>query len=320
MEKNNNLTYRQVVDSKTGEIKFVPTTPPTPPPISGGAPPENSRRMNKVAKNVLDTYLDNVDTNSSDKLKNVLEQLINNSKKLRYNRRLDTGKLDGRSLSQYKLTNRLFKKRAIKYKKYQFNIMLDTSGSMFDDKIELATSSIVQTVQALEELDISVSVWGMNLETALLKGFDETFDYNTFKKRLIDNGAGMTSVDEDDDCDEENNCGGTNEMVAYKEAVTYARNNRASKEQSVLMILSDGAPNAEQDTVNIYHKGEFNRRVPNIYANTDTLRNFLERQTDFNVYGLGIRSDARQVPNNRRIEDVESLPVVMNNLIQGLML
>src|SRR5690606_10558183 len=82
-------------------------------------------------ENTWKVTTDGLNSDLPEKLVEVMQGLEDNNKKLRYATRLQTGKLDGRRLTAYKTSDKLFKKKAIKHKDYQFTILVDTSGSMF---------------------------------------------------------------------------------------------------------------------------------------------------------------------------------------------
>jgi len=320
------ITYTQVVDEKSGEIKYVPNTPPPPPPPDdeegddADSDEKEDRLFDPFRNAVEDIIID-------DKLTEILARLEDNNKRLRYANRLQNGKLDGRRLCAFKTSDRLFKKKAIKHKNYQFTIMVDTSGSMFegDDgdyseseealancKLAVATKSVVRVVKALEDLKIPVSVVAMNNETRLLKPFDSKFDIKEFMARLKKNVMGSGD-------DGKENMGGTEEMVAYKETVAYIDRNTKGKTVNVVLVLSDGAPGGKDRDVTVIMEGEPYLVEP-LGSRIDALKSYWTKQTKVDVYGIGIMSSAGQIPRSRRLDSVEKLPEVISNLIQEIIM
>lgn len=340
------IKYRQAIDEKTGEIKYIPDTPPQQPPEQNQEEEGNSKSAQRVMNEVKNDFDKAVRAHDKgegnffdlkdERLSKILEQLEKNNKKLRYDRRLQLGKLDGRRLTAYKTSDRLFKKKAIKHNDYQFTILLDTSGSMFgngdnewvpeESKIRVAVESIVRITRALEEVNIPVAIIGMNNETRLVKSFDEEFDFKTVIDRLRLNMCGQTS---DEDESDTVNCAGTSEMVAYQRAVEYMHaNSKTKKTKNVAFVISDGEPNICWDEtpayMNVKDDDDCKRYESNPGGvsgdNHENLRAFWNRHQDISVYGFGIKSDARQVPRSKRIEDTKILPEVMSNIVQSIML
>lgn len=337
---NDKQTYTQVIDEKTGEIKYIPNTPPTPPQayanMAGdkdsertGEKPKRVRVNPGAEKQLREEIFDKLDLKLNDKLTDVLVNLSENAKRLRYDKRLQAGKLDTKRLTAYKTSDRLFKKKAIKDKHYQFTFLLDTSGSMghSDDdgitRIQVATEALVQTMQALEDPQINIrsSVIGMNNAVMLLKDFEQKLDTHDFVENIIESLCGDASNDEDSD---KVFMGGTSEMVAYREALDYIRKNTSNpKTTNVVIVLSDGAPGASFGPTPVYMDGNQELReveLDDSQNSTSVLRAFWERNNEVMCFGLGIQSQAKQIPVNRQINKVKDLPHVMGNLLTELMI
>jgi hypothetical protein len=337
---NDKQTYTQVIDEKTGEIKYVPNTPPTPPEaLANMAGDKNAKASGERPKRVKidpdaeeslrNDIFSKLDLKLNDKLTDVLVNLAQNAKRLRYDRRLETGKLDGRRLTAYKTSHRLFKKKAIKDKHYQFTFLLDTSGSMghSDDdgttRMQVACEVLVQTMQALEDPQINIrsSVIGMNNAVMLLKDFGETLDTKEFVENVVESICGDASDDEDGD---KMFMGGTSEMIAYREALDYIRKNTSNpKTTNVVIVLSDGAPGAGFSPTPVYMDGNQELReveLDDSQNSTSVLRAFWERNNEVMCFGLGIQSRAQQIPVSRQINTIKELPHVMSNLLTELMI
>src|SRR5690606_11762690 len=113
---------------------------------------------------------------------------------------------------------------------------------------------------------------------------------------------------------EEYNAGGTNERIAYDATLEYLRKSRKPKTQDVVIVMSDGAPNAERDETNVVMNIDGDEVIVPVDHNTSghsALRKFWERQSDVSVYGIGIISDASQIPSSKRINTISELPNVM---------
>lgn len=336
--------YTQVIDEKSGEIKYVPETPPksTDEDESNegkdgsrkdgdteGNPNIKERSTDKGYETAFNETVGGKDLTSDEKLNKVLNALIENAKKLRYDRRLTHGKLDGRRLLAYKTSDRLFKKRAIKYRSYRFAILVDTSGSMFHSnngydksKMALAIQSTVKMVRTLEDLKIPVTVIAMNYETRMIKSFDETYDENQFIDRFRNNVASRIKTEDGVDY-AENLIGGTAEYVAYTETMRYLRSTRNSKAEDIVFVLSDGEPTDKiRGGANVVMEDGIARTVDYEESDdsVDNLYKFWKGAKDVRTYGIGIMSDARQIPNAKRLNDVEMLPTVTNKLIQDILL
>lgn len=341
------MKYTQVIDEKSGEIKYVPEAPPQapPPPPNNGEIEEADggeiskhgevndtdkiqRRLYSDFKTPFDNMVDSLDTNIDKKLHTILNNLVVNSKKLRYERRLDHGKLDGRSLVRHKVSDRLFKKKAIKYRKYRFTILVDTSGSMFNSdgpndetKMSVAISSVIKICKTLESIGIPVSLIAMNQSVGYLKAFDETFDFDVFIERLRKNSLCTYKIP--GESEEHVNLGGTSEAVAYDETVKYIRNTTKKGEENILFVLSDGAPGTDGTYTPVLMPSDSEERLVEIdddrSQSTAKLRDFWKGVHDIKVYGIGILSQARQIPFSKSLDDVTKLPEFINNLIQDIL-
>lgn len=326
--------YRQVIDEDTGAIQYVPVgndVPPSPPPkmsteAGNGSKqvdndPDGKRSEQKRFEDAVDKLKKELGSaemsfETDPKMTDLFKQLQDNNKRLRFKTRLQSGKLDTRQLTRYKTSDKLFKQKSIKHKDYQFTIMLDTSGSMGGSKIRTAVESIYRLATTLDELKIPTAVVGMNLEVQLLKGFDQPFDMEDFANRLIDNFNGTYDGDQ--------NCGGTHEYVAYTETLDYIKAHSGAKTHNVVFVLSDGEPGGGRRYVPVNFGEE---RLVDLHApsyigsdSIDNLRAFWLRQSVATPYGIGIRSSANQVPNNRQLEDVTKLPAMMGRLLQEILL
>lgn len=345
MTDEQKLTYTQVIDEKSGEIKYVPNTPPPPPEgDQGKAQPGDSTedkmqkrglkhddRENRQIFEAMEKMFGKLSNSIDDELVNIIKEIEANNKKLRYDKRLTHGKLDGRRLTAYKTSDRLFKKKAIRHRDYQFTIMLDTSGSMFDSanyyaddiqdqvlhsKMALAVESIQRIARALEAANLPVSVIAMNVETRMLKRFDEKWDKDTFFDRLVKNLFGKPY-------ERDSNMSGTAEQVAYNETVDYIRKNTPPKRENVVFVLSDGEPGTYEQTIKVFMDSDDTPKDvdnSNFSDRVDSLKKFWERQTDLLPYGLGIMSSARQIPRAQQLDKPEKLAEVMRNLIQEILL
>lgn len=337
-----NNTYTQVVDEKTGEIKFIPTNPPEQQPDETsegqetGAPDFGGTNATIKAtendkENVVRNFND-VDFTPDPKVTDQLRNLLANSNRLRFNRRLEAGKLDGRRLSSYRTSTRLFKKKAIKDRNYQFTFLMDTSGSMlgreWDDvneqegrsKIELSSEAVARTVKSLQDINIRSAVFSMNNAFELLKDFDTKLDDDeAFYNSLVEC---IASDYINEDGEKINKCGGTHEKVAYDETVEYLKTHSKHGVTNVVIVLSDGAPGGSGPWA-LVNVGDGERQVKRESGrddSTDNLARFWERQQDVLTFGIGIQSKASQVPNNRMIDDINSLPEVLGSLLTELML
>ena len=312
------LTYTQQIDEQTGEIKYVPNTPPTPPPNGGGKPSSRTGDEREIEQTLQGANLE-IDP----KLAGTLENLLNNAKRLRYNKRLEVGKLDGKRLSAYKTSTRLFKKKAINTKNYQFTFLMDTSGSMLsrggntNSSMEMSMEAVARIAKSLEEVNIRSSIFAMNCVFELVKGFDTPFDDTTFTERITENVCGQY----EEDGRMVNNCGGTAEWVAYEQTVKYLQTHSPAKVTNVVVILSDGEPGTGTQQTRVTIDGE-PFLVPTKGENdrTSTLSHFWDRQTAVKVFGIGINRKARQVPVNRVVSDISTLPDVLSKLLTELML
>jgi len=351
-----NMKYTQKIDPKTGEISYVPETPPQGQGDgksknksgSGGDKQYNPKSTQAASKELLgnnhdyelnERILQDIETDYSifgnngrrldfkpdNKLTKALEALEVNNKKLRYDRRLLSGKLDGRRLVAHKTSERLFKKKAIKHRDYQFTLLVDTSGSMFDSKITTAISSVSKIVQSLEQLNIPVAVWAMNNAVVLVKDYRETYDETDVMNRFKFSMSGQVKSDDDAVF-----AGGTSEYVAYEEALERAKANSTHKTKNVAIVLSDGAPGCRNEYTPVFadgkvteYKTEYSRHTGAYQPSanrTDSLRTWWERRKfEIEAYGIGLYSDARQVTNAKSINNIKQLPEVMNNLIQNIM-
>lgn len=322
-----NTTYTQVVDEKTGEIKYVPNTPPQQNAGGGGHDKAKGDPREEEYREHARNALKKTNIELDDELTKVLINLTENNKRLRYNKRLQSGKLDGKRLTSYKTSDRLFKLKAIKDKHYQFTFLLDTSGSMMNErsditKLAVACGALVKTVSALSDpqLNIRSSVIAMNNGVMLLKGFDDKFSTPKFLEGVVDS---MSRSEYDEETEEGDLwCGGTAEMIAYRETLDYIARNSDRKVTNVVVVLSDGAPGGSLHiTPVIMEDGE--RKEVDYNGSDDeisTLSRFWERQPEILSFGLGIMSDAKQIPTHRRVDDLEKLPEVMSNLLTNLML
>lgn len=355
------VTYTQEIDEKTGAIKYVPSNPPTPPPSdsendgkdgsngdgknAGGkgggqgdgesdgtfAPTgkhggEPSYAHDSDANEYFADMINHVEFSANDKMAELLKRLEDNNKRLRYDTRIENGKLDGRRLTAYKTSSKLFKKKAIKHKNYQFTIMLDTSGSMFGDendrtdeanhhktsKINIGVSSIAQTVKALEELNLPVAVVAMNYKVDLLKAYGEKWNENKFCDTLQRNMVGKAKSGMDP-------MGGTDESVAYDETLKYISEHSDQKTNNIVIVLSDGEPNSSGGQVDCTFEGEM-YQIQSRPSHTDSLRKYWEQQTLVVPYGIGLLSGARQLPRSQRLNHIDKLPELMSNLIQEILL
>lgn len=319
-------TYTQVID-ENGVIQYVPTTPPT--TEMGGDKPAKSQPRDDRDESIL-RELKQAQLAVDDKLTEVLTNLTENSKRLRYNRRLQTGKLDGRRLSAYRTSDKLFKQKAIKDKNYQFTFLIDTSGSMLSGqkvpnqkesvtRIQTSLEAVARTVKSLEDIKIRSSIFGMNNSFRLFKGFDKPLDDD----ELIDQTyQALTDSYEDGGDGEEIDCaGGTSEWVAYEQAVKYLDENSPPKVTNVVIIISDGEPGGVGEFTQVIINGEeeFVERENGKDRNS-TLAQFWASRPKILAFGLGIGRRATQVPTNREINNINRLPEVMGNLLTELML
>lgn len=402
---NPNVKYTQKVDEKTGEITFVPDTPPqngngggggqsgqskqseegqqqsnTPGGTKGAEhqkgddgehdnsdPTKKGKKTTNLKAIIGDGqvvfpayYLNDIkkeqdrlaeryfDFTPNHKLEELLGNLEANNKKLRYAKRLQGGKLDGRRLTAYKTSDRLFKKKAIKHKDYQFNILIDTSGSMFHDSLMTAMSAVAKTVKAIESLGMPVAVWSMNLATGLVKDYNEEFNDETFKRNMVIMGGGMiadrdrnTHLSDKEYAAEmeaimndktsqslsntkirgiESFAGGTIENVAYEQSLAYSKAHSTAKTKPVFIVLSDGEPGGDLNQVPLLIGDKIEYvQMPEGGNDVSDLRRWWEkRATELTVYGIGIFSSCGQVPNNQTINDLEKLPEVMSDLVQQI--
>ena len=294
--------------------------------------------QNKIA----DDYFD---FSANTKLTELLGNLEANNKKLRYAKRLQGGKLDGRRLTAYRTSDRLFKKKAIKHKDYQFNILIDTSGSMFHDSLMTAMSAVAKTVKSLEALGLPVAVWSMNLGTGLVKDYKEPFNEKQFIHNMRIMGAAML-IDRqryDNLSDDEFNkmlenvrtdktnkalmgvsgeqlAGGTIENVAYEQSLAYSKANSGPKTKPVFIVLSDGEPGGSLSKVPVMIGDEIEYvEMPKFGNRVSDLRKWWEQKSsELTAYGIGIYSACGQVPNSQTINNLEKLPEVMSDLVQQI--
>ena len=327
-------TYTQVIDEQTGEIKYVPNNPPQPNPSVGGEQaPQDQNPDSDLPEGEVEAIkesVNSVDMGENDKLTQVLTDLTANNKKLRYDKRLESGKLDGQRLTQYKTSKRLFKKKAIKDKNYQFTFLIDTSGSMLNgyqdgesvSPIQMAIQSVGSTVESLDTLKIRSSIFSMNCAFRLLKGFDKDFNEQEFKADTLQALVGnYQDLDPNGDEFQQNYMSGTSERVAYEQAVEYIDANSTPKTTNVVVILSDGEPGTGTQRTEVIIDGE-SKFVDTQESsnNSRDLASFWKNRPQYTTIGLGIFRKARQVPNNRQIDDINKLPEVMGDLLTGLML
>lgn len=332
--------YTQIIDEKTGEIKYIPENPPTPPPPKESDSKEESdearsKRQKKESidpetenyfiKNIKDK-LDPVNISVDDKLVEILERLELNSRKLRYDRRLQNGKLDGRRLSAFRVSDRLFKKKAIKHRDYRFVFMMDTSGSMFQDvhgnpgseesKLKVSIETVLKMTSSLQSLNIKVAVIAMNESINLTKSFDEELNVEQFLDRTRLNVCGYL------DRNSNANCGGTSEYIGYKSAIDYCARTATPKNKDVFFVLSDGEPGAGRENTPVTMEDGVEKLVPVDYNKNKTtiLKAFWERNNHLLAYGIGMLSDAEQIPQSKRLDNIEKLPDVISGLIQQIML
>lgn len=322
------LMYTQVM-GENGEIKYVPVNPPKPPQQMGGDKAGGRNR------NIDDDELEHIKQrigkttfSVNDKLTEVLVNLTENSKRLRYNKRLQTGKLDGKRLTAYKTSDRLFKQKAIKEKHYQFTFLIDTSGSMLggmgDDeegehstRIQMSLEAVFSTAASLEQMGIRNSIFGMNNSFRLFKGFDEDLDAS----KLLDDTLHAIIGTYDDDGGTVDNAGGTSEWVAYEQAVEYISQHSDPKITNVVIIISDGEPGGAGGTTQVIIDGE--EKFVDHDGSKDrcsSLAQFWLKRPDILAFGLGIGRKAKQVPTNKQIDDIKKLPEVMGNLLTELMM
>lgn len=279
------------------------------------------------------------------KLNELLTGLEANNKKLRYSKRLQKGKLDGRRLTAYKTSDRLFKQKAIKHKDYQFNILIDTSGSMFYSELMTAMSAVAKTVKAIEQLNMPVAVWSMNYALGLVKDYDETFDDERFKENMLIMSSGVVIDREnqslsDSEVEQEiaemqngqltlgntnlrglnHFTSGTIENVAYEQSLAYSKANSGPKTKPVFIVLSDGEPGGHLSKVPVLMGDTVEYvEMPDTDNDVNSLRRWWEkRATELTAYGIGIYSSCGQVPNSQTINDLEQLPEVMSDLIQQI--
>jgi len=314
-------TYTQQIDEKTGEIKYVPNTPPPPPPQGGN---EKTERQSAIEREV-ESEMGDVDYTPDPNLSETLDNLLNNAKRLRYDRRLETGKLDGRRLTAYKTSKRLFKKKAINKRNYQFTFLLDTSGSMLyehDDngksRMAMAMDAVARTVKALDEVDVQSSIFAMNSAFTEIKPFEDTFDDEAFTERVK---ASISGVYEDEGR-EVHNAGGTSEWVAYEQTIAYLKDHTHNGRTNVVIVLSDGEPGVKTETTPVKLLGQETVFVPTQRVNNrvQNLAKFWDNQTAVKAFGIGIQQKAKQVPTNKVVDDVSTLPSVLSNLLTELML
>lgn len=337
--------YTQIVDDKTGEIKYVPESPPTPPPSppgKGNGNAEKDEERQRMEERIRDDVeqeneelLDEgmgeklLKADSYERVKRILEGIRANNKRLRYNKRLTRGKLDSSRLYTVATSRpedlRLYKQKAIRDREYQFTFLVDTSGSMFDQggndngdsRIKVAMESIIQSASALESIGYKTAVVAMNLSLSLVKRFDEEFDANKVFNATMDNMMSASKRYEGNETEGSPSCAGTNEKVGYNLTLDYIAKHTPPKTENVLMIFSDGEPNTEGDIVRVDgFDGPEERYIPNEHANYNELREILERQKLAKVFGFGIQSSAQQVPNSRRIDTTADLPKAVSDMVQ----
>jgi nitric oxide reductase activation protein len=313
-------TYTQVIDKKTGEIKYVPNTPPPPPESKGGGTGSDTSEEQAEVKERIGA----LDLSNDPLLADTMNNLLNNAKRLRYDRRLESGKLDGRRLSAYRTSDRLFKRKAIKNRNYQFTFLMDTSGSMMgqleeNKPIKLSMQAVSRIVKALEEVKVKSSVFAMNCVFEQIKDFDTPFDDSTFANKITANMAG--NYEDSDSGRSVNNWAGTAEWVAYEQTVKYLKTNTKPPTTNVVIILSDGEPGAGTVKTKVVIDGKTTMVDTNEKKNsTDSLAHFWDRQTAVKAFGIGIKRKAKQVPVNKVVSDVTTLPDVLSKLLTELML
>jgi hypothetical protein len=306
----------------------VPTSPPPPPPPKTGGDKAGGTAKSKFdddEKEHVRNAVTSAELTSDPALTEVLNNIVDNNKKLRYNKRLQSGKLDGRRLTAYKTSDRLFKLKAIKDKKYQFTFLIDTSGSMLSDddndegitRIQMALEAVARTSKSLEDMNIRTSIFGMNNSFRLFKGFEQPLD----DLKLVDDTYRAVIEYYEYDGSKVNNAGGTSEWVAYEQTVDYISKHSEPKVTNVVIIISDGAPGGSGDVTQVIVENgeEFVDREHDKDSN-ETLAKFWEKRSDILTFGLGIGRKATQVPTNRQINDIKKLPDVMGNLLTELML
>jgi len=353
---DDNMQYTQIVDEKTGEIKYVPVNPPkqADSPENGEAKgkkkkqsswqskpgggrdhssPYEGTRENKYGGEDYDEIVERGDFKVDNHLTDMFRNIQANNKRLRYDKRLQSGKLDGRRLTAYKTSDRLFKKKAIKHRDYQFTIMVDLSGSMFgskndrepenilESKMAIALSSVVKLSHSLEDANLRVAVVGMNNAVGLVKSFNEEVNDEAILGRF------RTLVTSNDDEQGEAFMAGTSEAVAYEETVKYIMANTPPKRENVVIVLSDGAPGIDYNLENtpVVFEGKFKRTPSNIMKseysrNTDVLYRYWERQKAVKVFGIGIMHKATQIPNAKLVNSLDDLPRVINSLVENVLM
>lgn len=308
-------TYTQVM-GENGEIRYVPTTPP--PPEKESTRGSRNNELNGYAEELYDDFC-KIDI-KNEELTKVMENLITNNKKLRFNKRLENGKLDGNRLASYKTSKKLFKKKKISEKNYQFTFLIDTSGSMQGEALDMAVEAVISTVNSLEELKIRTSIFSMNMAFRQAKAIDEELNVDKVYKNIAINFDSIFRQQIDGTLYEYNNAGGTSEWVAYEETVNYLAKNTPPKVTNVVIILSDGAPGGEGYSEVIIDNERRLVKIESKKNRTEELAKFWDKNRHILAYGLGIYRKATQVPTNKKIDDIKALPDVMGKLLTDLMM
>lgn len=334
------LTYRQVM-GENGEIKYVPTNPP-PPPEKKPQPGDNAsdekhyddEKYNETMLKYALRAMERADFTQDEQLTEVMKQLAENAKRLRYNKRLTSGKLDSNRLTAYRTSDRLFKKKAIKDKHYQFTFLIDNSGSMLSDEhgddgettpMQVAAEAVVRTTKTLKDIGVKSSIFSMNCAFDLLKGFDDPLDEAQFRTQLAEAmGEKYNSEGDDSEGAYLDSCKayGTSEWIAYEQTMEYLARNSSPKTTNVVIVLSDGEPGSRGDFTPVTMEDGVTRliAIDDDKNGTDRLASFWNSRPDVLAYGIGIHRKAKQVPNNKKINNVKELPNAMGDLLTELMI
>ncbi len=322
---NTPLQYVKKMNKQTGAFEFIPINrkskksigsqmgynpdgkPIDKPDIDVSCIDYSEHEYKYFTQTVFPDWFENY-SHKNDKVSDVLRQLQENNKKLRFHKRLKAGKIDVHSLVNYRTSDKLFKVKAIKDYDYGFTVILDTSGSMIStDKLGNAIKAIDEISIALKAVNIPLSIYGVNASLMLHKKPDEEISLDELKKRLAIQLAGV------------NWAGGTNEMAATK--LIYEQIMKAPHKKNIVIVLSDGQPNTEGSRMPTYINGYWESNDSLDGQNRcEYIADFWRRAKGVNVYGIGLRSHCEQVDRHMMLNDLDELPTLIGKLVEEVIL
>lgn len=247
------------------------------------------------------------------------------------------GRLDMKRLwkAETLATNVFEQKQARKNKAYNIVLLVDESGSMQGDKIDMASDIAVFLAKTFDGLNLNLSIIGFNAYMHLHKSFDEKLPNLVNLRKAMVYSANSSIM----------GAGYNNDF----EAISFAYNQfKGRKGQNFLLMLSDGDPVTASSVAHAlnqknpaqYIEGAIKRGAewaltPKDYmgkrgflwVNTDSKLDYSNRNArkhlqalananpDVASIGIGIESNCWQMPNHIRENNIHKLkPVLLREI------